>query len=249
MLLFYSIICCARYHYLSFCSSERKTMKPAAKLLPALVVLAVLMCPVKMVSAQVLDPKTLSAEWWQWAFSIPYSVNPLLVDGKCMIGQRGPVWFLAGDGSGSGQAITRTCDVPEGATLFFPVINFVDINTPPTTCGQKVQNAKDLQAEIQPAINSIHSVSVTLDGQNITNTVLRLIPQPFEVAFPPDNLFAGCPEGIYSPAVDGGDYVLISPLKKGNHTIHFHGASDSTFFGHVEQDVTYNLTIVPVSLK
>src|SRR5215470_11864499 len=90
---------------------------------------------------------------------------------------------------------------PEGATLFFPVINFVDINTPPTTCGKRVQNAKDLQAETQPAINSIHSVLVTLDGRNITNTVLRLIPQPFEVAFPPDNLFTGCPEGIYSPAV------------------------------------------------
>jgi len=174
MLLFYSIICCARYHYLSFCSSERKTMKPAAKLLPALVVLAVLMCPVKMVSAQVLDPKTLSAEWWQWAFSIPYSVNPLLVDGKCMIGQRGPVWFLAGDGSGSGQAITRTCDVPEGATLFFPVINFVDINTPPTTCGQKVQNAKDLQAEYHQY--SVAANSTTVRGCLSTRQFVRRVP-------------------------------------------------------------------------
>ena len=231
-------------------------MKPATKFLPALVILAMLLCPIKLVRAHVPDPQTLSAEWWQWAFSIPRSVNPMLVqqgDDKCMIGQRGPVWFLAGDFSGSGQAITRTCNVPEGVTLFFPVINFVDINTPPppTTCGTKVQDAKDLQAETQPAINSIRSVTVTLDGRNITKRVLRLIPQPFEVAFPRDNLFAefGCPEGIYSPAVDGGDYVLISPLKPGDHTIHFHGESDSTFFGHVEQDVTYNLTIVPVSLK
>jgi hypothetical protein len=232
----------------------RTPMKPATKFLPALVILAMLLCPIKLVRAQVPDPQTLSAEWWQWTFSIPRSVNPLLAqqgENKCMIGQRGPVWFLTGDPSGSGQTITRTCDVPEGATLFFPVINFVDINTPPTTCGKRVQNAKNLQAETQPAINSIHSVSVTLDGRNITNTVLRLIPQPFEVALPPDNLFAefGCPEGIYSPAVDGGDYVLISPLTPGDHTIHFHGESDSTFFDHVEQDVTYNLTIVPVSLK
>ena len=31
--------------------------------------------------------------------------------------------------------------------------------------------------------------------------------------------------------------------------LHFHGESDSNDFGNAVQDVTYNLTVVPVSLK
>ncbi len=42
--------------------------------------------------------KQLSAEWWQWALSIPTPQNPMLdtTGAHCMVGQRGDVWFLAG---------------------------------------------------------------------------------------------------------------------------------------------------------
>jgi hypothetical protein len=77
----------------------------------------------------------LSAVWWQWALSIPTSVNPQLdTTGKdAVVGQRGSVWFLAGF-FGGGPA-TRTCSVPQGTALFFPVINSVNINIP-DVCGQ-----------------------------------------------------------------------------------------------------------------
>src|SRR6267378_5783893 len=67
--------------------------------------------------------KELSTEWWQWALSIPTSVNPLLdaTGGKGVVGQRGSVWFLAGV-FGGGTA-TRDCQVPDEKRLFFPVIN------------------------------------------------------------------------------------------------------------------------------
>jgi len=52
------------------------------------------------------------------------------------------------------------------------------------------------------------------------------------------------PAGIYSPAVDDGFYVQLNPLKVGSHTLHFHAENP----GFVE-DVTYNLTVVPVLLK
>jgi hypothetical protein len=71
---------------------------------------------------------------------------------------------------------------------------------------------------------------------------------PFEVALPPDNVF-GCPADIYSPAVGAGDYAFLPPLSPAAHMLHFHGESDSNVFGHLVQDVTYNLTMVPVSLK
>jgi len=213
-----------------------------------------------LVSAQGLPPGQLpglTGEWWQWALSIPNSESPLFdtAGENCMIGQRGSIWFLAGI-SGTGSA-TRSCDVPAGATIFFPAINFVNVNTP---CNQGGVNltAKELQAQIQPAIDDIHSVSVTVDGQNVKKTLLRVVlSDPFEAALPAENLFGpdGCSKGvpvspgIYSPAVDGGEYVSLPPLSPGAHTLHFHAESDSSVFGHVVQDVTYGLTVVPVSLK
>jgi hypothetical protein len=207
--------------------------------------------PIKVVSAQGLPPgrlPELTGEWWQWALSIPASVNPQLVheeDNTCMIGQRGPIWFLAGVLNG-GSAV-RTCSVPEWKSLFFPVINYVNFYSPqcPPLTGKTV---KELRDYIQPFIKGIHDVSVILDGQDIKKTLLRfVISDPFEIALPPDNVFS-CPADIYSPAVDAGDYASLPPLSPGGHMLHFHGESDSEL-GDFVQDVTYNLTVVPVSLK
>src|SRR5438067_362973 len=60
-----------------------------------------------------------SAEWWQWAFSLPVDQHPLFDTADCSEGQSGPVWFLGGTfvatdlGSGVflGQA-DRTCTIP-----------------------------------------------------------------------------------------------------------------------------------------
>src|ERR1700741_371003 len=73
----------------------------------------------------------LSALWWQWALSIPASVNPQLDETgeNAVVGQRGSVWFLAGVFNG-GTVVRNMVFVPEGAALFFPVINSVNINTP-----------------------------------------------------------------------------------------------------------------------
>src|SRR5262249_53855422 len=88
--------------------------------------------PLQAVSAQGLPPgqlPTLTGEWWQWAMSIPTSVNPLLdaTGNNCMVGQRGSIWFLGGvNGGGSAE---RICSVPEGLPLFFPVINAINANS------------------------------------------------------------------------------------------------------------------------
>src|SRR5437867_484977 len=73
-----------------------------------------------------------SADWWQWALSIPQPHNPLLDNtGKdCGVGQHGPVWFLGGTfavaqsepGVISGTA-TRDCAIPADKGVLFPVIN------------------------------------------------------------------------------------------------------------------------------
>ena len=105
----------------------------------------------------------LSAEWWQWALSIPTSVNPQLdkTGENAVVGQHGPVWFLAGV-FGGGRP-TRACSVPEGTALYFPVINSVNINTP-NVCGQpSALSVKDLRALSAAFVDGATNLSVTVD--------------------------------------------------------------------------------------
>lgn len=69
---------------------------------------------------------------------------------------------------------------------------------------------------------------------------------PADNVFGPDACATGTPlpAGIYSPSMDDGCYVLLPPLKPGPHILAFQAAS-----GTFSQDITYDLTVVPVSLK
>jgi hypothetical protein len=197
------------------------------------------------------DLRELTAQWWQWALSIPISVNPLedFNGAACMVGQRGPVWFLAGVFNGS--SATRSCSVPEEATLFFPVINSINFNTP-NVCGQgpAAISVKDLRSLSATLIAGASQLSVSVDGQPVT-ALEHIKSIVFDVALPVDNVFnAPCvggglgtvPANIYSPAVDDGIYVLLKPLEGGQHHLRIHAENASQ--GFVE-DITYLLTVVP----
>jgi hypothetical protein len=232
--------------------SRRDVIKNNTKRFVAIIWIGLaLMMPINRAFADSEDFKKLSAEWEQWALSIPTSENPLLdtTGQNCVVGQRGAVWFLAGV-FGGGTAI-RTCSVPEGKILFFPVINSVQINAP-NVCGQmSAQSVSELRFMAAPTIDGATNLSVTVDGVAIKN-LRRVKSEVFEVALPENNVFiAPCfplpvPAGIYSPAVDDGIYVLLKPLPLGHHTLHFHAENPSAGFS---LDVTYNLTVVPVLLK
>jgi hypothetical protein len=220
------------------------------------------MMPVQMAladggSAPPASLSELTAQWWQWALSIPTGQNPQLdpTGQYCMVGQRGPIWFLAGV-QGGGPA-TRTCSVPEGAALFFPVINDVSINSP-NVCGSGPENesVKDLRQMSKSFIDGVppSSVKVQVDGNK--TPFRRVQSQVFEVALPDDNVFdAFCggpgsvPATIYSPSVDDGYYVTLGPLKPGEHTIHFQAEPPPATPPTPPTDVTYTITVVPVSLR
>ena len=216
-----------------------------------------LMTPMQLVLADSDTYRSLSAEWWQWALSIPPSVNPLAdtTGEKCMVGQHGPVWFLAGVFNSGGPTV-RTCSVPQGKALFFPIVNSVNIDTP-NVCGQGAHaSVDDLRAGAADFIDGATKLSAEVDGKPIRN-LRRVKSKVFAVALPEDNLFdAPCsgaktnpnvPAGVFAPAVDDGYYVRLKPLKAGTHTVHFHAerpnAEDPS--QSFVLDVTYTLTVVP----
>jgi hypothetical protein len=198
----------------------------------------------------------LTAEWWQWALSIPTDQNPQSdpTGQFCMVGQRGPLWFLAG--TFNGDVATRSCSVPEDKTLFFPVANAININSP-NVCGSPAENesVKDLRASSKATIDGASDLGVEVDGISVNKLIQRVQSRVFAVSLPEENLFdmpcvnaglGNVPAGVYSPAVDDGYYVALVPLKRGLHTIHLQAVAGP---GGSNEDVTYNLTVVPVLTK
>jgi len=210
------------------------------------------------------DSNKLGAEWWQWALSIPGNVNPMLgsygsstnpTPEQCVIGQSGSLWFLAGYFFGG--TATRTCTVPEDKSLFFPLANSINFNTP--NCGQNLQSYSATQVRMLAFAGLAGATySATLDGNAIHN-VQFLQSSVFKVALPGDNVFnflfgvvcTSPPDasptlaaGIYSPSVDYGYYVLLDPLKKGVHKLQIQSTSPTAT---APTDVTYTLNVVAVS--
>lgn len=203
--------------------------------------------------AQSQAGKDLSSDWWQWALSIPVGENPLpdATGAKCMVGQHGSDWFLAGTFGAS--SATRACSIPAGVSLYFPVANFVGFDTP-NACGQDSTPLpssfyRGLAADF---IDGVSQLSVSLDNQPI-KTIQHVRSKVFSITLPQENLFAdacapfgGLPAGVYSPAIDEGFYVRLDPLAPGIHTVVIHAANPSQGF---LLDVTYDLTVVPVVTK
>jgi hypothetical protein len=209
--------------------------------------------------------KKLGAQWWEWALSFPASEYPPRDDTgqNCMIGQRGNIWFLAGTENGTA---TRKCSVPEGVSLFFPVINTFSVDSP-GACGQPidqplsaVEHQNFVTGEVDKAINLV----AELDGKPIK--FKRSNTDIFKVAFHKDNIFAevcanagGLPATIYSPGAADGYWSVIKSIKDNDgddkdpatfetdHVLHIHAErSDNPDF---VLDVTYHLDVIPLRLE
>jgi hypothetical protein len=184
----------------------------------------------------------LAAEWWEWALEQPAATNPLAdpTGEDCGNEQRGPVWFLAGPWN-LPSPVVRTCTVPRGKLLFFPLLNVFSGSTPDDPLDQRtVAFQRDAVANsgIKQAIN----LSVTVDGRRVFGIVRYEESKVFRVVLPDGSLITNYPGGteVY-PTVDAGYYALLAPLSPGNHTLRFTGAFPGE--GAFAVDVTYNLTV------
>jgi hypothetical protein len=190
-----------------------------------------------------------AASWYQWALQIPAAENPVLdTTGQyCAQRQVDVVWFLAGV-FGSGQS-ARTCNIPVGKALFFPLINnayFAFLSDPP---GQRTEEFVRNQAKCtEPA-----QINVSIDGFKVPQPQ-RFFTGPsgsqspiFNVQLPPHSVFeflgipdSDIPELALSPSAEQGYYLFVNPLAPGNHTIRW-VASGCTPGGF--QEITYILQI------
>ena len=211
-----------------------------------------------------------SAAWWQWQLESPnVSSNPNATPNPgtpaqpepvdCTAGQAGGVWFLAGVSfAQSYSTAVRTCTVPVGKFLFFPVVNAWNDNLscpgqPPGTANaqQLAQNVAQQTDGIVPG-----TMSVTIDGVNVpgltdSSTAFRAAARAFSYTLPGNSLLSGfCdtpfPAGTTPPppgAFADGVYIMLAPLSVGVHHLHWTGREAPGPLGAVAQDVTYTITV------
>jgi hypothetical protein len=188
-----------------------------------------------------------SARWWQWALSIPAATNPVLDETgeHCAEGQIGQVWFLAS--SFFGGTFDRTCTVPTGKALFFPIVQVAfgaavgdcEPTNPGVPCDVTALRAA-AAASMDPVM-----IDASIDGVPLRNLSDYRVQSPvFSVTLPEENVL-GVPSGTYAPMVSDGYWLMLAPLSAGAHTIHFKGIITGGPFAGFETEVTYHLTIGP----
>ena len=167
-----------------------------------------------------------SARWWMWAASFQDGPGPVrdLTGTLCGEGQEGEVFFLAG--TYERRPIARTCKVPAGKYLFFPLVNYV---VWPQSGAGPCEAYKSTAREMTDEPIALFA---ELDGKALPDLEKRRLA--------PDECFnmnakSGGPRVL---AASNGYWLMLKPLPRGKHTLHFGGMLPS-----LRQDVTYTLIV------
>src|SRR5215213_7832688 len=122
----------------------------------------------------------LAVAWTQWAYSKPVGVNPQIgsyeggpkCDGTPVSPTQGKTWFLAGTNDGS--VVTRTCTMPVGTKLFFPVVSVVGFPFPNTNETKESERAAAIAFIDAVLADPKFSMLVTVDGKMVkSNRIVR----------------------------------------------------------------------------
>ena len=148
---------------------------------------------------------------------------------------------------------TRNCTVPAGKALFFPILN--------TECSS-VEGNGQTETELRAcatffgtsALNPESHLECVIDGKAVKDLVGYHVQSPLFTYGPlPEHnilqaLGLAVAAGTTSLSVSDGVYVMLAPLSKGNHTLHFAGSGIFTVEEHgfdfvFREDITYHITV------
>jgi hypothetical protein len=184
-----------------------------------------------------------AAAWWKWGMELPLDGHPFYgCPASCDAGQSGPVWFFAG---GANEC---ACGVPAGKAVFFPIVNAEasSLEDPPfhgDTAAEQRDVAKWWADHIVVA-----SLFCEIDGVPVKNLETYRFVSP-QIAFTAPTPWAYGTVGGPGTSVGDGYYLLLTPLSKGSHTLHFGGTSHFSeaegdpFTGDFGIDTTYHIAV------
>ena len=167
--------------------------------------------------------------WWQWAGAFDRDESPVadMTGEKCHLKQSGPVWFLAG--TYSPKRTIRTCRVPKGKYLFFPLINYVVM--PPVT--RKV-TCESVTAVAKSMTDNVGALILEVDGVRVDNLLAhrQATVKCFDMGAMTNE------EYRIFPSAANGYYIMLRPLSHGKHVLNFGG-----MLPEFAQAITYNLYV------
>jgi hypothetical protein len=193
------------------------------------------------------------AEWtilWNQVFmGFDCDHNPWLNPGHVLFYESGPVYLMAGI---KPPNTSENVTVPHGKAILFPLTNYLNDYPCPDPSWQPApgQTMEEFLTEFIVWFNSIVTdLSVTIDGSPVSNLESYAVISPlfYFTGHPSlvscDPTFSDpCVTGEEQPAVNGGYYLMLKPLSKGTHTVHYHSLTDFPW-GAFEQDGTFNITV------
>ena len=171
-------------------------------------------------------PEMWSARWWMWAASFRGEESPVMDrDGsRCGAGQEGDTFFLAG--AYGSRPVHRTCTVPRGKYLFFPLVTYIVMS------GEGPRECDHLRAEARAMVDNPGSLFAQLDGMPVEGLQARRAApgKCFNV-----NAKSRAPT---MPSAADGYWLMLRPLAPGRHELHFGGEVES-----LRQDIRYTLLV------
>ena len=129
-------------------------------------------------------------------------------------------------GAFGSEPVRRTCTVPHGKYLFFPLVTYVVMPEPGSSeCDQ-------LRAEARAMVETPSTLFAQVDGRAIDGLESRRAASAkcFNV-----NALS---HGPNLPSASDGYWLMLRPLAPGRHTLHFGGHVAS-----LNQDITYTLIV------
>ena len=221
-------------------------MKLIARALGALGIALVLSGPALAVEPDEL--RLLQRQWWQWLLSIPASQSPLTdnTGQRCMHGQRGDYWFLAGKFTGGNT--TSTCTIPAGKKILVPIGNsfcFPDPSFSIEQCYDAIEADSKSYSTVELFIEDVSRPDL-IEPMVFEGDKLECGDACWDFAVPRNGL-AGFKPGLYKATAAAGNWAVLE-LGPGIYTVRSHSVSVTELFGRFETDVTYKLTIASVEL-
>jgi len=184
--------------------------------------------------------------WWQYVMQFDCAEIPTndASGSNAAMGQSGPVYFLVGTSGGSAN---RTVTIPKSKGILFPIITYLNDYPCPDANFQPRQDQtleEFLKEGAKTTIDMVSNLYVTLDGKPITNVYnYRVATNLFYFTGNPDlaSCIDPCITGLKQEATSDGYWIMLKPLSKGKHILHFQGGIPGYGF---EVDVNYTIFIL-----
>jgi hypothetical protein len=180
-----------------------------------------------------------TVNWWQWALSIPSSINPVVdKTGLCASVNQpvADVWFLAGKfGTEDKYLPERKCTVPFSRAILFPIIN---CEANPLEYPQ-LKTKLDIIDHVLKDEDNIVRKECYVNGEQVTIERIQSDPPVFPITINEDNAL-GLEGGGSTMAAADGYWVFLKPLPKGEYIVNFAGSCEN---GRLNSGAIYHLKI------